>query len=102
MTQKEREREKQRQKQREEQRKRSLHRKHHDRRKKDMIEGMPFIVGFQGDPAMGGFMFCDQIHTFKLIAPHKLKPFSRLKTYQKKPIKSIFRMEGKVLIKEAK
>jgi len=81
---------------------RSLHDKHRRRRKKDMMVGLPFIIGYQGDPAMGvGYMYCDQIHSFKLIAPSGWKPFVRLYKYQAKPIKSMFSMEGKILVKEA-
>lgn len=82
-------------------RRRSLHDKHKRRRKKDMMIGMPFVVAYQGDPAMGPYLYCDQVRTFKLISPPSEKPFARLYRYQMKPIKSIFLVIGKILVKEA-
>ena len=80
---------------------RTLHEKHRERRK-DMIVKMPFIIGYQGDPAMGiAYMYCDQVRTFKLIAPKVDKTFARLRKYAMKPIKSLFKVKGKILVKEA-
>jgi len=102
MGQKQKDKQKQRQRQEERKKKRSLHDKHRERRKKDMMIGMPFIIGYQGDPAMGmAYMYCDQVHSFKLIASRREKVFARLKRYQKKAIKSMFKLEGKILVKEA-
>jgi len=97
-------RERKKQKQRQEQKKRSLHKKHKDRRKKDLTNGLPFIIAYHGDPAMGmGYFYCNDLHSYKLIAPKDRyeKAFARLKRYQKKPIASMFKLEGKILVKEA-
>lgn len=83
-------------------RKRSLHDKHKRRRKKDMMIGMPFIIGYQGDPAMGvAYMYCDQVRTYKLINAGWFKPFARLQRYLAKPILTMFAIQGKILVKEA-
>ena len=81
---------------------RSLHDKHRERRKKDCMIGMPFIIAFQGDPA-GKFYCNDYPDTFELIPrtkqyPKYTNPFQRLKTYLKHHVTSIHR---KVLIYKA-
>jgi hypothetical protein len=55
------EKERREQKQREEQKKRSLHRKHKERRKRDLMPHLPFIIGFQGDPARD--FRCEDVHS---------------------------------------
>ena len=80
---------------------RSLHDKHRRRRKKDMMIGIPFLVAYNGDPAMGNYIFCDQVRSFKLINYGWNKPFARLAKYLMKPVKSMFLVANKILIKEA-
>jgi len=89
------------QKQRNTKRRRSLHDKHRKRRKKDLMIGMPFIVGYQGDPAMGSRFFCNDVRGYQLIAPKGYKPFERLHKYLMKAISSIFKIDFKILVKEA-
>ena len=68
-------------------RRRSLHDKHKERRKRDNMIFMPFIIAFQGDPS--GKFYCNDIpDTFELIPRTKNyhglyadKPLSRLKKY---------------------
>jgi len=92
----------QRQRQKEKRKQRSLHDKHRMRRKKDLMVGMPFIIGYQGDPAMGNRFYCNDIRSFKLIVPNKFdKPFARLYRYQMKAIASILMFDMKILVKEA-
>lgn len=91
---------KKRQKQKAQRRIRSLHDKHRRRRKKDLVPNIPFIVAYQGDPAMGAYYFCNDVHDYKLIGS-TLKPFERLKRYQMKGIASLFKLDGKILVKEA-
>jgi len=68
------------------QKRRSLHDKHKERRKRDCMIGMPFIIAFTGDPA--GLFYCADIpQTFELIPrtsnfPNRwMQPFARLKQY---------------------
>lgn len=80
---------------------RSLHDKHRERRKKDCILGMPFIMAFQGDPA--GLFYCNDIpDTFELIprtGNYKGNtPLERLKTYIRHHVVQIAK---KVLIYKA-
>lgn len=91
----------QKQKQRDARKKRSLHDKHKRRRKKDMMIGIPFLVAYNGDPAMGNYLFCDQVRSYKLINYGWNKPFARLHKYLMKPIKSMFLVANKILVKEA-
>lgn len=81
----------------------SLHLKHKERRKKDNMIGLPFIIAFQGDPARP--FYCNDvmdkgIHTYELI--HKDgswdKAFARLKTYLAHHVVS---MTAKILIYKA-
>ena len=66
---------------------RSLHDKHHDRRKRDCMIGLPFIIAYQGDPAQN--YFCNDIHDYQLIYEaggcglwsKKEKAFTRLARY---------------------
>jgi hypothetical protein len=66
-------------------RRRSLHNKHKDRRKKDCMIGMPFIVAFHGDPAQ--LFYCDDYpKTYELIPRTEKFPmyeryFARLMRY---------------------
>lgn len=90
-----------RQKQRLARKKRSLHNKHRRRRKKDCMIGMPFVVAYNGDPAMGNYFFCNDIRGYKLIGYSWNKPFHRLHKYLMKPIMTMFQVDGKILVKEA-
>lgn len=61
---------------------RSLHDKNRDRRKKDCMIGMPFIIAYQGDPAQN--FFCNDVihngvHDYDLIFGEK--NFARLDRY---------------------
>jgi hypothetical protein len=64
---------------------RNLHDKHKDRRKRDCMIGLPFIIAFQGDPTMT--YYCADLPTsFELIPrteryPSNKSPFERLATY---------------------
>jgi len=89
--------------------KRRLHTKHKNRRKKDCMIGMPFIIGYQGDPARGYYFRCNDMqrmyknrldYHYHLINPLTEKPFSRLKRYQKKRISDIAKI-GYILVEEA-
>lgn len=73
---------------------RSLHDKHKDRRKKDCMIGMPFVIAYQGDPAQN--FFCNDIHTYDLIFGEK--NFARLERYL---AHHVVTMHEKVLIFEA-
>lgn len=90
----------QRRKQLQRKKRRSLHDKHRRRRKKDLMPNVPFLVAYQGDPAMGAYFYCNDIHGFKLIAATH-NPFERLHMYLMKGIASVFMLEGKILVKEA-
>lgn len=97
------ERKKELQKLRELQKRRSLHRKHKERRKKDCMIGLPFIIAFQGDPAQ--LFYCNDIpRTFELIPRTEKYPFymlsalDRLKQYMKHHVVHIAK---KVLIYKA-
>ena len=94
--------ERKRQRQRQQHKRRSLHDKHRRRRKKDLMPNIPFLVAYQGDPAMGSYYFCNDVirngvHNYQLIT----RSFSRLDRYCMKGIASIFAQEGKILVKEA-
>lgn len=74
-----------RQKQKLKKRRRSLHKKHKQRRKKDCMIGMPFIIAFTGDP-MQLFYCADYPTSFELIPrtgryPWYSGPFARLIQY---------------------
>lgn len=64
---------------------RSLHDKHKNRRKKDCMIGMPFIIAFTGDPSQ--LFYCDDFpKTYELIPrtekyPTYGKYFARLIRY---------------------
>jgi len=92
------------QKLRQKRKRRSLHRKHKRRRKRDVIMGLPFIIGFHGDPARE-FWCADYPHSWELIPRYYWKslghPFARLRRYQKHHITSIAKVKGKVLIYKA-
>ena len=90
----------QKKRQKQSKKRRSLHDKHRRRRKKDLVPNIPFIVAYQGDPAMGAYYYCNDAHYYKLIGATK-RPFDRLERYLMKGIASIFALEGKILIKEA-
>lgn len=81
---------------------RSLHDKHKERRKKDCMIGMPFIIAFQGDPAQK--FYCNDIpNSFELIPrtsrfPMHIYPLARLKQYMKHHVVHIAK---KVLIWKA-
>lgn len=80
----------------------SLHDKHKDRRKKDCILGMPFIIAFQGDPTKT-YYCADYPSSFELIPrtdkyPKYSGPFKRLKTYLDHHVTQI---HNKVLIYKA-
>jgi hypothetical protein len=55
---------------RERSRRRTLHDKHRDRRKKDCMMGIPFILAFQGDPARE--FYCNDQHGYELIHAHTM------------------------------
>lgn len=102
----EKDRESQSQRQREKQKKRSLHRKHKDRRKKDVVPNLPFIIGFQGDPAMD--FRCEDVHgdSGNQLHIYRLNPIygenrglRRLSTYFSKKITRLHM--GQVLIYKA-
>jgi hypothetical protein len=81
---------------------RSLHDKHNERRKKDCILGMPFIVAFQGDPSKT-FYCADHPETFELIPrtgrfPKYERPLARLARYLDHHVTQI---HAKVLIYKA-
>lgn len=82
------------------QKRRSLHDKHREQRR-DLTLNMPFIIAYQGDPAMGNYFYCNDLHIHKLISPETEGPFARLQRYLNKGIASIFMEEGKILVKEA-
>ena len=93
---------KQHQELREVHKRRSLHDKHRERRKRDCMIGMPFVIAFHGDPA-GKFYCNDYPDTFELIPrtsrfPKYEKPLARLARYQKHHVTSIHR---KILIYKA-
>jgi len=98
--QKRRQKKKQRQKQLERKKRRSLHDKHRRRRKKDLMPNIPFLVAYQGDPAMGAYYYCNDVHGYQLIGATR-RPFERLQRYLMKGIASIFKLDGKILVKEA-
>lgn len=81
---------------------RSLHDKHKERRKKDCMIGMPFIIAFQGDPA--GLFYCNDIpDRYELIPrtsrfPRQTDMLARLKQYMKHHVVHIAK---KVLIYKA-
>lgn len=97
------------QKQREEQKKRSLHKKHKDRRKKDIMPNLPFIVGFQGDPARDFYCNDEDQRDRKGNPVYELIPrrgarfgemkFRRLSTYMAHKLTKI--LNGKVLVYKA-
>lgn len=76
--------------------------KRRKRRKKDCMLGLPFIIGFQGDPMR--LFYCNDIPKYyELIPrtelyPHCYGPFERLKKYMKH---FVIKMHGKVLIWKA-
>jgi len=82
---------------------RSLHKKHKDRRKKDCMIGLPFIIAFHEDPSQ--LFYCaDYPTTFELI-PRTSKypwyynsPFARLLRYLEHHVTQI---HEKVLIYKA-
>jgi len=81
---------------------RSLHDKHKERRKKDCMIGMPFIIAFQGDPS-GTYYCADYPTSFELIArtsqyPQRMGPFARLKQYLSHHVTQI---HAKILIYKA-
>lgn len=79
---------------------RTLHDRHRDRRKKDCMLGMPFIIAFQGDPARP--FYCNDVHDiygepiYELIREEG--PFVRLKRYMNHHVVSL---HAKVLIYKA-
>lgn len=82
---------------------RSLHHKHRDRRKKDCMIGLPFVIAFTGDPAQ--LFYCaDYPTSFELIPRTKRYPweyngpFARLIRYQEHHVTQI---HNKVLIYKA-
>jgi len=76
---------------------RSLHDKHKDRRKKDCMIGMPFIIAFHGDPAQN--FFCNDVHSYELIHENgNDKALARLERYMSHHVVT---MQNKVLIFEA-
>lgn len=102
------------QRQQEEQQKRrkkqTLHRKHKERRAKDIMTGIPFVMGFLGDPALR--WRCAQSHyrTYYDLIPYGpqatkrnnvLRKFNLLRQYGKHPIQELFKMGGRILIKNA-
>lgn len=96
------ERKKQLQKLRQLHKRRSLHDKHKERRKKDCMIGMPFIIAFQGDPTQ--LFYCNDFpKTWELIPrtnvfPKYMKPLERLKQYMRHHVVHIAK---KVLIYKA-
>jgi len=56
------------QRQKEEQKKRSLHKKSKDRRKKDVMPNLPFIIAFQGDPSVD--FRCEDMHDYRREGYH--------------------------------
>jgi len=81
---------------------RSLHDKHKERRKRDCMIGLPFIIAFQGDPTMT-YYCADLPQSFELIPrteryPSNKSPFERLATYLKHHVTQI---HAKVLIYKA-
>jgi hypothetical protein len=97
-------------KEREEQKKKSkfnLHKKHKERRKRDAIPGLPFIITFQGDPAKD--FRCEDVHdsinkhTYVLV-PRKANYYytlglSRLACYMHHRITRLY--EGQLLVYKA-
>lgn len=82
---------------------RTLHDKHRDRRKKDCMIGLPFVIAFQGDPAQN--FFCNDIHSYELIHDEvgrtdslRDKAFYRLIRYMDHHVVT---MHAKVLIYKA-
>jgi len=83
----------------------SLHQKHKDRRRKDNMIGLPFIIAYQGDPARG--FYCNDVkvfgvHNYELIHDNKQdnllirdKAFQRLRRYLSHKVMS---MQAKILI----
>jgi len=83
-----------------EKKRRSLHRKHRDRRKRDCMIMMPFIVAFQGDPARP--FYCNDVRDYHNEPIYELiraeRPFARLERYLGHHIVSI---HAKVLVYKA-
>ena len=79
---------------------RTLHDRHRDRRKKDCMLGMPFIIAFQGDPARP--FYCNDVRNiygepnYELIREEG--PLVRLKRYLSHHVVSL---HTKVLIWKA-
>jgi len=78
---------------------RSLHDKHRDRRKRDCMIGLPFIVAFQGDPARP--FYCNDVRvdgepTYELIKEEK--QLARLARYLEHHVVSL---HAKILIYKA-
>lgn len=100
------EQERRRQYQRQEQRHSRLMRffrdKRRNRRKKDCMLGLPFIIGFQGDPTR--LFYCNDIPKSYELIPRTAKypnwegPLARLKRYLRH---FVIKMHGKVLIWKA-
>lgn len=91
------------QRQKHKRKRRSLHKKHKDRRKKDCILGMPFIIAFEGDPAR--LFYCADIpKTYELVPRTSMYPWivegplERLKRYLDH---HVTQMHSKVLIYKA-
>lgn len=96
------------QKKKEEQKRKSLHRKHKNRRKKDLMPNLPFIIGFQGDPARE--FYCNDEDqrdlsgnpTYKLIPRNKIfgeMKLKRLGSYFAHKMTRI--LKGKMLVYKA-
>jgi len=82
---------------------RSLHKKHKDRRKKDCMIGLPFIIAFHGDPSQ--LFYCADYPTSYELIPRTNKypweynsPLERLKRYMEHHVTQI---HDKVLIYKA-
>ena len=109
MTEKSEKKERREQKQKKEQKKRTLHDKHRERRKRDVMPNLPFILGFQGDPARN--FYCNDENqrdisgnpNYELIPRTKRGYFnrglSRLSSYFSHKITKL--LKGKMLIYRA-
>ena len=85
----EKEKKRQEQKQREEQKKRSLHRKHKERRKKDIMPNLPFIIGFQGDPAREFYCNDENLRDFSGNPNYELIPRAKRLRYSEMKLKRL-------------
>jgi hypothetical protein len=78
---------------------RTLHDKNRDRRKKDCMIGMPFIIAYQGDPAQNFFcndVIHDGVHDYDLIFGER--NFARLERYL---ARHVVTLHARVLIYKA-